>query len=114
MICPNIHLVEVTCVAFEVTVLQWQRNGADIGGGFTAVSVMGDIQPVEPFTLILDSITTRTPFSNMTSRLMANISNLISGDRIECAAVVMQDAITLNYTLRGKLYKFNHQPLYLH
>ena len=115
MICPNIQLVEITCVCIEVTVLQWQRNGSSIGGGFTFASDTGDIQPVGPFTLILDSITIRNNIvSNMTSRLIANVSNLISGDRIGCIAIGMQDARTLNYIARGNLYKFNHQPLYLH
>ncbi|MCG8623093.1 MAG: hypothetical protein MJE68_14000, partial [Proteobacteria bacterium] len=35
--------------------------------------------------------------------------NLNSGDRIGCAAINNQEAMTLNYVLRGK---FNYQPLY--
>ena len=103
MICPNVQLVETTCVGIEVSVLQWQRNESSIGGGFSAASNRGDSQQVEPFTLIIDSITTRNIVANMTSRLMANISNLISGDRIGCATVGMEDIRTLNYILRGNL-----------
>ena len=101
VICPNAQPVEVTCVGIEVTVLQWQRNGSSISGGFTGLSNNGEIKQIGPFTLILDSIIRRNIVLNMTSRLTANVSNLTSGDRIGCATVGMRDARTLNYILRG-------------
>ena len=57
----------------------------------------GDVQEEDSFTLILDSITTRSGVANMTSRLVTNISNLNSGDRIGChsVAIMMQDIRTL-------------------
>ena len=79
----------------------------NIGGSFTVAFSDGDIQEQDSFTLVLDSIITGNDASNITSRLVTNISNLISGDRIECAAINMQDAITLNYRLRGNLSNFN-------
>lgn len=87
-----------------MAVLQWQRNETNIGGGFNDNFNNGDIlSGVEPFTLILDSITRRSGVANMTSRLISNISNLISGDRIGCAAThgIMPDTITLDYRLIG-------------
>ena len=90
------------CTGIEVTALHWQRNGTNIGGGFTPASHKGDTQKLELITLILDSITTRNTMANMTSRLLANISNLMVGEEITCDAVIVQDAITLNYSLRGE------------
>ena len=112
VICPNFYPVEITCVGIEVYFLQWQRNGTNIGGSFTSASNNGQVQPEDLFTLILDSITTRIitnniMVANMISRLIANISNVNSGDRIGCTATGVQDTITLNYTLRGNMYILN-------
>ena len=89
-----------------MTILQWQRNGVNIGGGFSFTFNNGAVQEEDSFTLILDSITTRNTVANMTSRLVTNISTVNSGDRIGCVAAV-QDTRTLDYILRGNLYKFN-------
>ena len=100
-----------------MTVLQWQRNETNIGGAFSSISSEGNIQQVDSFTLILDSITTRDIVANMTSRLVTNISNLISGDRITCGAVNMLDTRTLNYVLSmpHKIWTINHpKALLLH
>ena len=109
VICPNFYSVEITCVGIEVNFLQWQRNETNIGGSFTGASNSGQVQPVDLFILILDSITTRSianniMVANMTSRLKANISNVNSGDIIGCAANGVQDTRTLNYILRGNIY----------
>jgi hypothetical protein len=98
-VCP-LYPVEITCVGIEVTLLQWRRNEVNIGGAFSIAFNSGDVQRVDSFTLILDSITTRNIVANITSRLVTNISNLISGDTIGCVAI-MQDTRTLNYILRG-------------
>lgn len=74
-----------------------------IGGGFSGILSEGEVQTVGSFTLILDSITTRNIVANITSRLVGNISNLISGDTIACAAIDIQDTRILNYVLRGKI-----------
>ena len=100
IVCPNLYPVEVKCVGIEVALLQWQRNEANIGGSFTIAFNDGAVQEEDSFTLILDSITTRNIVANMTSRLVTDISNLNSGDRIGCIAI-MQDTRTLNYILRG-------------
>ena len=103
VVCPNLHPVEFTCVGVEVDLLLWQRNGNRIGV-FTTFAEEGDVlQPAGPLTLILDSITkSGGPTVNVTSRLVGNISDLISGDRITCiASMDRMDTETLNYTLRG-------------
>ena len=89
-----------------MALLQWQRNEENIGGAFSSNFNNGDVLPgVEPFTLILDSITTRNIVANITSRLITNISNLMSGDIIGCAATnIIPDTITLNYRSRGTLH----------
>ena len=111
IICPR--PVEIICIGVEVIVLQWLRNETNIGVFTSTGFSSGNIQREEPFTLILDSITRRdNSVANMTSRLMANISTLNSGDTIACIAGSMQqDTRTLNFILRGNLYKFNYQPL---
>ena len=101
VICPNLYPVEFICIGVEVTALQWQRNGAFIGGAFTGFSNEGDVQQLGSLTLFLDSIITRNVAANMTSRLVGNISNLISGDRIKCASMNTENTVTLNYSLRG-------------
>ena len=73
----------------------------NIGGAFSIAVNNGDVQQVDSFTLILDSIITRNIVANITSRLVTNISNLVSGDRIGCVAINVQDTRTLNYILRG-------------
>ena len=97
--------MEFTCFGIEVSFLQWQRNGTSLGA-FTSASSEDDFQREGPFTLFLDSITTRATVANMTFRLVVNISNLISGDRITCVGAgstntVTNDTVILNYLLRG-------------
>ena len=70
IVCPNLYPVEIMCIGIEVPVLQWQRNGMNIGGGFSINFNNGDVQRVDSFTLILDSITTRNIVANITSRLI--------------------------------------------
>ena len=109
IVCPNLYPVEITCIGIEVAVLQWQRNEANVGGGFSINFNNGDVLQVDTFTLILDFIATRSGVANMISRLVTNISNLISGDRIGCVATNnIRDTRTLDYILRGNLYDFNH------
>ena len=80
----------------------------NIGGGFSINFNNGDVQQVDSFTLILDSITMRNIMANITSRLVAEISTLISSDRIGCVATnIIQDTRTLDYILRGNLNNFN-------
>ena len=75
-----------------------------VGGSFSTTFNNGDVQRVDPFIFILDSITTRNIVANMTSRLVTNISNLNSGDRIGCVATdIIRDTRTLDYILRGDL-----------
>ena len=102
MVCPNLHPVEFTCVGVEVSFLDWRRNEISIGI-FTSISNEGVVlQPEGPFTLFLDSITKGGGRANMTSRLVGGISNLISGDRINCTELEgRNNTRTLNYTMRG-------------
>ena len=110
VICP-IYAVEFTCIGIKLGSLGWQRNGLNIGGTFSAgISNEGDIQQVGPLTLLLDSITTLNSVANMTSRLVANISNLSSGDTITCAgSMSTADTVTLSYSSRG-----NYDDSYIH
>ena len=104
VVCPNLYPVEFTCVGVEVGLLGWRRNGINIGGTFTAgFSSEGNFQQVQGFTLFLDSITTRNSVANMTSRLVGNSSNLMSGDRITCVGTGSEDTAILNFSLRGKI-----------
>ena len=102
VVCPNLYPVEFTCIGIEVGGLVWRRNRTNIGGAFVAgISSEGNSQQAQGFILFLDSITTRNSVANMTSRLVGNISNLISGDRITCAGTGLEDTAILNYLLRG-------------
>lgn len=94
--------MEFTCIGVEVGILQWDRNDERIDV-FTSLSENGSVlQQSGPLTLFLDSITRSGDGYNMTSRLVSNISNLNSGDRMQCRTMnAMESTVTLNYMLRG-------------
>lgn len=92
--------MEFTCSGIEVSFLEWQRNGESIGT-FTRHSNGSEVQRVGPFVLILDSITMRSTGANVTSRLVGNISDFISGDRITCVGDTAEDSATVNYSQTG-------------
>ena len=99
--------MKFTCTGIGVTLLQWRRNGMNIGGAFTGISnEEGDTQQLANFTLFLDTITRiDAERANMTSRLVGSLTNLITGDRIAClVALNEEDEVTLDYTLRGIYY----------
>ena len=56
-----------------------------------------------PYTVILEAnvVDQMRRVANMTTRLVVNISSLMSGDKIVCATSGMNSSKTLNYTLRG-------------
>ena len=101
-VCSNIPPVEFTCVAVEVSFLDWQVNGANIQPTFN----IGD-NPMTvnsgPYVLSLDRISADSmrPVANMTTRLEANISSLLSGYRVTCLELVAENSVTLHYALRG-------------
>ena len=101
-VCSNIPPVEVSCIALEVSFLDWQVNGENIQPTFN----IGD-NPVTvnsgPYRLSLDRISADSvrPVANMTIRLVANISSLPSGYRITCLELVAENSVTLHYLLRG-------------
>ena len=101
VVCPNLYPVELTCVGIDVSFLRWERNGTMIGT-FTGLDSKGGILRRDPFTIFLDSITNVGGRANMTSRLVGNVSNLISGNRITCADIGDENAVTLSYRLKGK------------
>ena len=118
IVCPNVYPVEFTCIGVEVGILQWDRNDQRIDV-FTSLSEKGSVLQDGPLTLFLDSIIRSGSGYNMTSRLVTNISNLNTGDRILCRTMNAMDAIELNYMLRGNqdfysmtwhYYLFNHFP----
>ena len=102
VVCPNIPPVEFTCIAVEVSFLDWQVNGVNIQPTFN----IGD-NPMTvnsgPYVLSLDRISAdpMRPVANMTIRLMANISTLMSGYRITCLELISESSVTLHYVLRG-------------
>lgn len=118
VVCPNLYPVEITCVGVEVTLLEWERNENRLNI-FTAEDNEGRVlQPEGPFTLFLDSISRQNSRANMTSRLVSNISNLMSGDRIICGELANTEAtVVLSYTLKGNrccllnLYKSKEQSI---
>ena len=58
---------------------------------------------VYPFTLFLDMVSVVPPNSiaNLTSRLVVNLSDLMSGDEISCSQLTIQRSKILSYTPRG-------------
>ena len=103
-VCSNniIPPIEFTCIAVEVSFLDWQINGTGIQPTFN----IGD-NPMTvntgPYSLSLDRISADPirPVANMTVRLVANISSLPSGHRITCLELVAENSVTLHYLLRG-------------
>ena len=101
-VCSNIALVEISCVAVEVSFLDWQINGENIQPTFN----IGD-NPMTvnsgPYHLSLDRISADPvrPVANMTIRLVANISSLPSGYHITCLELVTENSVALHYSLRG-------------
>lgn len=95
--------MEFTCVGIEVNSLEWERSQMVlvIISGRSANEGMVPTQN-GPFTVFLDSITRNDGGANMTSRLVGNISDLISGDTIKCAEFNIEDTVSLDFTLRGK------------
>ena len=94
--------VDFTCVTTEVAFFTWLRNGVEIED-FNAADLIGMIV-IPPYTVFLDTIR-RFPSSalaNFTSRLVVNLSDLMSGDNISCSQAPAQKSIILNYTVRGK------------
>ena len=101
-VCSNIPPVEISCIAVEVSFLDWQINGENIQPTFN----IGD-NPMTvnsgPYRLSLDRISADPvrPVANMTIRLVANISSLPSGYRITCLELVAENSVTFYYLLRG-------------
>ena len=100
-VCPNTSL-EFTCVGVEVGFLEWDRNGIEIED-FNAGDSEQTEEFVYPFTLFLDMVSVVPPSSiaNFTSRLVVNLSDLMSGDEISCSQLTIQRSKILSYTPRG-------------
>ena len=103
MVCPNLYPVEFTCVGIEVNSLEWERSQIVLAF-ISSRNANEGMVPTQngPFTVFLDAITRNDDGANMTSRLVGNISDLISGDTIKCAGFNVEDIVTLDFTLRGK------------
>ena len=100
--CPN-TTVEFTCVATEVAVLMWQRNGNEIFT-FTPSSPIGCPENVPaPFTACL-TINTGSTSNNYRSTLtVQSITDLESGDVIGCLDdEASLQTINVSYALIGK------------
>lgn len=101
-VCSNV-IVEFTCIATEVAVLNWFRNGLKIGD-FDA----GDIElrtESSPYTFVLDTLSVypvaQGVLANFTSRLLVNLSDLTSGDNISCSHLTVGSPFLLNYQIKG-------------
>ena len=83
--CPSAS-VEFICNATEVAFLDWFRNGMEIKD-FDAADPAGMIV-IPPYIVFLDT-KRRFPLNNIlanfTSRLVVNLSDLMSGDNISCS-----------------------------
>ena len=104
--CPNVPPIEFTCTGVNVSFLEWQINGGELRPNFD----IGDSAPMEetsgPYTLYLDALSVNNVerVANMTTRFLANISSLNSGDRLSCATQFGNiNSTILNYTIRGKI-----------
>ena len=102
-VCPNTSL-EFTCVGVKVSFLDWDRNGMEIRD-FNAGDSGQTVLFVHPFTVFLDMVTivsvSSVTIANITSRLVVNISDLMSGDQISCSQFPIESSKNLSYTLRG-------------
>ena len=95
--------MEFTCVGVEVSFLEWRINEMRIDI-ITGNSNEGAVLQHGPFTLFLDSITRRGGRANMTSRLIASISNLIIGNTIRCTELGdLEHTRILNYSVKGMI-----------
>ena len=97
-ICPNAE-VELTCIGVSVTASTWRRNGVDIDS-FNVLSGLGRREQ-DPFITFLD-VNTGNP-ANMTSRLVFNVSDVMSGDTIDCITSDGGRTVTLNYETIGRV-----------
>ena len=95
-ICPNTK-VEFTCMGVSVTASTWQRNGMDIES-FNVLSVLGRFEQ-DPFITFLD-VNTGDP-ANMTSRLVFNVTDVMSGDTINCITDRGGRIVTMSYQTKG-------------
>ena len=104
-ICQN-TTVEFTCVANEVAVQMWRENGNEILT-FTPSSPTDCTEDFPPFTACL-TINTGSTSNNYRSTLtVQSISDLQSGDVIECLDdEASLQSINVSYTLIGK-FDFN-------
>ena len=105
-VCLNTPTVEFSCVGQEVSFLAWQRNGVEIEPNFHIGRLPGTYNSTNgPYTLFLDNVTdVEMRVANITTRLLVNISYLMSGDEIVCATLGMNSSKILNYTFRGTAY----------
>ena len=101
LLCPNIT-VEFTCTATEVAFLNWFRNGIEIED-FNFADNHPQMLVVPPYLLFLDTVTIFPSGlqANITSRLVVNLSELMSGDNISCSQVNIGTSKLLSYALRG-------------
>lgn len=103
--CHNISsVIEFTCIGVKVPFLQWQRNSQTLYT-FTLNDNSGISKYVLNFSLFLDS-NSMTAFANMSSRLVANLSDLRSGDEIKCIYNIdagIKAIKTIDYSIVCKL-----------
>ena len=105
--CSNTNAqVVFTCVAVGVSTLAWQRNSSVIED-FGLLAAVPQSTTHAPFTVYLDilDLTQDRSFGNITSRLVVNISDLHSGDRIQCSDISSTSFIDINLRI---IRKFSH------
>ena len=99
-VCPNTS-VEFTCNATEVAFLRWLKDGMEIED-FSSLDPIGMVV-VPPYTVSLDTVRRfpSTALANFTSRLVVNLSDLMSGDNISCSQDPVRKSNILSYIIRG-------------
>ena len=107
--CSNTNAqVVFTCVAVGVSTLAWKRNSSVIED-FGLLAAVPQRITHTPFTVYLDTldIMQDRATGNITSRLMVSISDLWSGDRIECSDITSTSFIDINLRI---IRKFSYMP----
>ena len=105
-VCPD-TAVYFTCVAYNVRVLTWLRNGDQIAQFTNQDMPSTEPEVIGPFMIYLDSSENDGQNNlNMTSTLVGPASAFQSGDRISCPDNT-GDPLTLYFTSEFNLSLFS-------
>ena len=99
-LCPY-NSVEFTCVATGVTFINWQANNRRIAGFNAGQQHAQEFSP--PYTVFLDEVNVdmMTELANMTSRIVVNMSDLVTGVQLSCSQLSIKRVLNISYVIRG-------------